>query len=108
MESFLRPVDTFECALVVISHPRLFAEVAHLCTADTSHVVAPALLDDGLLALPALADQGLSHLVLNVGPLLDLRVILHLFTLLGDVAQLVAQAAALLATLWVLASEDLK
>ena len=108
MESFLSSVETFECALVAISHPWLFAEVAHLCSAHTGHVVAPALLDDGLVAAPALADQCLCHLVLDVRPLLDLRVILHFFTLLGDVAQLVAQAAALLATLWDLASEDLK
>ena len=73
-----------------------------------SHPVAPVQLDKGLLALPALSHQRLGHHVLDVGPLGHFVVVLDFCAPLGDVADFVAQPAALLSAVWVLAAEDLQ
>ena len=87
---------------------RLAAEVAHLRPALARHLVAAVDLDEGLFATPALAHQRLRHLVLDVRPLADLGVFLHLFAPFGNVTDLLAQPATLLTTVGVLTVEDLK
>ena len=64
---------------------RLATEVAHLRAAIAGHFVTAVRFEEGLVALPALADEGLRHLVLDVGPLPHLGVLLHLVTAEGNV-----------------------
>ena len=94
-----------EVAAVVVD--RLPAEVAHVRPALARHQVAAVGLEEGLLAAVAVSDQRLRHLVLDVGPLPDLVVLLDLVAALRDVAELVAESAALLAAVGVEAPEHL-
>ena len=85
----------------------LLAEVAHLGPAFAGHLVAPVDLDVRLGAFPTLSDEGLGHLVLDVGPLPDLGVLLHLVASQRDMRDLVAQPTGFFTTVRVLTMEDL-
>ena len=69
---------------------RLATEVAHFSAAGTPHLVASLGLEEGLLAAVALSDQGLGHLVFDVGPLAYLSILLNLVAVQWYVAQLFA------------------
>ena len=75
---------------VLVACDRLATEVAHFGAALAPHLVASLGLEEGLLAPVALPDQGLGHLVLDVGPLAHLPIFFDLVAVQRDVAELLA------------------